>query len=588
MSTALEAASLIMVPSGYSDGILGSVKPTDGSGNFTFTRGTDIGATRVAEDGYIEKGYENLLTYSNDFSQWTKAAITATSGQSGYDGTSDAWLVEKSNSNGVIYRTLSSISVGTISVYAKASASNWVAIYTGTSLMFFDLANGVLGGGSGEIDYKIEAVSGATGWYRCSVVDTSITSFSIYPAEGDGDRSGTSGSILLQDAQAEIGLTSTEYIESGATTGTAGILENTPRFNYSNGASCPSLLLEPSRTNLIQSSEYFESSYWAKTGVYEVDTNTTETLSPVGNYSATKIVADTTSSNSHVVYGNVSQSSGTQYAVSIFAKAAEYDYLFVRGLGLGASGGARFNISTGEVVAVNGYDSATIEDYGNGWYRCTAIGTSTSTGAPYYHMSPTSDFGPFAGNNSDGIYIFGAQCEPNAPYATSYIPNYSGGTITRAGDVCDDAGDANTFNDSEGVLFAECKSLSNTTGQYIMINDGTASNEVLMYFSTNSDRITVVYQHDGLANSYAQNISGINKTDMNKYALRWGVNNFAFFVNGVKVNEQLSGTVGTGNNFNQITFSDVSGSVNFLGDVKQVFTFNTALSDADLAALTTI
>ena len=65
MSTALEAASLIMVPSGYDNGVLGSVKPTDGTGDFTFSRGSDISATRVNEDGYIEKGYENLLLQSN-------------------------------------------------------------------------------------------------------------------------------------------------------------------------------------------------------------------------------------------------------------------------------------------------------------------------------------------------------------------------------------------------------------------------------------------------------------------------------------------------------------------------------------------
>ena len=67
MSTALEAASLVMVPSGYEDGTLASVKPTDGTGDFTFSRGSDISATRVNADGYIEKGYENLLLQSNSF-----------------------------------------------------------------------------------------------------------------------------------------------------------------------------------------------------------------------------------------------------------------------------------------------------------------------------------------------------------------------------------------------------------------------------------------------------------------------------------------------------------------------------------------
>ena len=67
MSNALEQASLIMVPSGYEDGTLGSLKPTDGTGDFTFSRGSNISATRVNADGNIEKGYENLLLQSNAF-----------------------------------------------------------------------------------------------------------------------------------------------------------------------------------------------------------------------------------------------------------------------------------------------------------------------------------------------------------------------------------------------------------------------------------------------------------------------------------------------------------------------------------------
>ena len=45
-------ASLVMIPSAYKDGKLYSIKPTDGSGDFTFSRST--AATRVNADGLIE------------------------------------------------------------------------------------------------------------------------------------------------------------------------------------------------------------------------------------------------------------------------------------------------------------------------------------------------------------------------------------------------------------------------------------------------------------------------------------------------------------------------------------------------------
>ena len=67
-------ASLVMLPSAYKDGKLYSIRPTDGSGDFTFSRGTNLSATRVNASQLIEKGRENTLLYSNDFSrsQWNK------------------------------------------------------------------------------------------------------------------------------------------------------------------------------------------------------------------------------------------------------------------------------------------------------------------------------------------------------------------------------------------------------------------------------------------------------------------------------------------------------------------------------------
>ena len=57
-------ASLAMIPSAYKDGKLYSIRPTDGSGDFTFSRGSNLAATRVDVNGLIEKGRENLLLQS--------------------------------------------------------------------------------------------------------------------------------------------------------------------------------------------------------------------------------------------------------------------------------------------------------------------------------------------------------------------------------------------------------------------------------------------------------------------------------------------------------------------------------------------
>ena len=567
------------------DGKAYSIKPSDGTGDFTFSRGSNLAATRVGADGLIEKGRENLVTYSNTFSSWTSINSTLTSNQAGYDGTNDAWLIEKTADAGRIQNNVAA-GLATYSVYAKAGSASWLRLLKGANASaYFDLSNSTIGNLSLTIDATITSVG--NGWYRCTITyqDQYAGSVRIYPALANNDTTGTSGNILIQDAQVEVGLAATEYIESGATKGTAGLLESEPRFDYSNGASCPSLLLEPSRRNFIEQSEYFGS--YINYG--SADT-ANSTISVEGVNNATLIVGNGTQNQVYTASPDISVTSAGLYTLSIFAKKGTNNYfrLYLDGFAGSSNNGAYFDLLNGSTPT----SGASIKDYGNGWYKCSITATIVSgdlVGKLAFNVTPNTNsvfFSSASEANGKNIYIYGATLEAGS-YPTSYIPTY-GTSQTRAADVCGGAGDASTFNDAEGVLYAECKTLSATTGQYIMINDGTASNEVLMYFSTTSDRITVVYQHDGLANSYQQNISGINKTNMNKYALRWGVNNFAFFVNGVKVNEQLSGTVGTGNNFNQITFSNVSGSVNFLGDVKQVLTFNTALSDADLATLTTI
>jgi hypothetical protein len=189
-------ASLAMIPSAYKDGKLYSIKPTDGSGDFTFTRGSNLAATRVDENGLIEKGRENLLLQSNQFdTTWATTGASVTSGQSGYDGSSDAWLLSKSAASGYIFQNVTS-GLRTISVYAKAGSLNWLYILKGgNSGQYFNLASGVLGSGTGvaSIDANITNVGG--GWYRCSLTYTDAFSGSIriYPSDADGDVSGTSG-----------------------------------------------------------------------------------------------------------------------------------------------------------------------------------------------------------------------------------------------------------------------------------------------------------------------------------------------------------------------------------------------------------
>ena len=107
---------------------------------FTFTRGSNLSATRVNADGYIEKGYENTLLGSNDWAQ-SDSQYEITGGEVGYDGTNDAWLVNKLAAAYFGKGGVSISSVATISIYAKAGSLDKLLVFFAGESARFDLTN---------------------------------------------------------------------------------------------------------------------------------------------------------------------------------------------------------------------------------------------------------------------------------------------------------------------------------------------------------------------------------------------------------------------------------------------------------------
>ena len=551
-------ASLAFLPSSGAgkDGKAYSIKPTTGDGDFTFSRGSNLAATRVGPTGLIEKGRENLLLRSNQFdTTWVSINTTETGGETGYDGSSDAWLLTKTNANGRIYQSISSSGVQSISIYAKAGTLDWLRLQVIDAInnpsVFFDLQNGVIGvnAGANYVDSSIESI-GTDGWYRVSITfDKAIYLFNIYPAEGDEDTSGTSGNIYIQDAQVEIGLAATDYIESGATTGKAGLLEDEPRFDYSGGATCPSLLLEPSRTQLVTQSEYFGGSDWVSSSNVNITDNVT--TSPEGVQNAALI--NFTSGSNYFQNGGAGMVSGSTYTISCYVKRALSTDQVFRLYGNG-------NIVSGNFTATSEWQRFT--------YTFTAASTNFSCGL----TTPSTC----------QIHLYGFQVE-QASYPTSYIPNHSGGSVTRGADVCTGAGDASTFNDSEGVLYAEISALANDgTFRNISVSNGTTAQAIRIYYRSNDDQITFLL---GSSSGSGITTSIPSATDYIKVAAKYDTDTIKLFVNGALINTISSLTMPTG--LQQLDFN-IAGVLPFYGKSKQILYFPEALSDADCITLTTL
>jgi hypothetical protein len=547
----------------------------------------------VNSQGLIEKERANLLLQSNQFdTTWTATNITATSGQTGYDGTTDAWLLQKSAASRFIQQSVSTSGVVTMSVYAKegsASHLRLLAVVSGSNpFVYFNLSSGAVNTEANNIDAAIESVGG--GFYRCSMTfnDSSITAVNIYPADGDGDISGTNTNIIIQDAMLNQGLVAQPYIETTTAAVYEGITNDIPRLDYPivNGAvrDCPALLLEPQRTNLVTYSEYFSDSSWTKVNA-SISSNTT--TSPSGATNASTLVSTSGTSEQYLDVGSLSVTSGEDYTMSVFVKKNNYDFFLIRFTGVGGAfsvGNVFFNINNGTLGTVDSGYTGSIKSFGNGWYRCSATKTAsgtTASGKVRLQLATSDNTESITGDGSSGTFIYGSQFEQSS-YPTSYIPT-NGSSVTRNAEVCNNSGTSGDFNSTEGVLFAEIAALSDDIQQQIGVYG--SSTEQLRIEITNNVIKGQLYNGAFQANmSSTQTV-----TNFNKVALKWKVDDFALWINGTEVATDSSGTTFSAETLDRLHFSAQNGSTYAAqAKTKQLMVFKKALTDAELETLTTL
>ena len=216
-------------------------------------------------------------------------------------------------------------------------------------------------------------------------------------------------------------MVATDYIETTTTSVSAGILEDMPRLDYS--GSCPSLLLEPSRTNIIPFSEYYNAGSWLKLNSSITDNATT---SPEGFVNAS-LQTENSSAGFHAIYDNITAAFNTPFTFSAFVKPNGRDIVYLRMENASTGGGLAityFNINTGQILA-DSSTSSSIEEFPNGWYRLSITGTTSASTSTLFVMGLASanDTRSYTGNGISGAYFYGASAEAGS-YPTSYIPTY--------------------------------------------------------------------------------------------------------------------------------------------------------------------
>jgi hypothetical protein len=376
-------------------------------------------------------------------------------------------------------------------------------------------------------------------------------------------------------------------VSSATRVNSQGLIEvvgsDQPRVDYSSGEGA--LLLEPQRTNLITYSEDFSNAAWIKLNS-SITSNVV--ISPDGTQNADKLIEDT-STNFHRIKIDYTSNSNVDYTYSKFVKKNGVDKFSIKESNSSGAGGI-FNLTNKTATAIQGNATsiipvvAKIEEFPNGWFKCSFTWKSSVSGLLSYATTLKDE--SYIGDGTSGVYIWGAQLE-EASYPTSYIPT-SGSAVTRNADVANGAGDASTFNSSEGVLMAEISALADDlTNRRISISNGTTSddNRINLMYTAASNQITINYKASGTTRvSFSYVLKDVK--DYNKVLMLYKSGDFRFYVNGFKLDTDSNTTMIADGTLSELAFEDAQNINNFYGNTKQVMTFKEALTDAELENLT--
>jgi len=473
------------------------------------------------------KAEENLLSYSEDFSEWHSVFSTNETSQNDPSGGTGATLLKEDDSaeesHGLRFDGLgsfASFTTFTFSVYLKKKERDYVDVSIhGAANQYasvrFNLSGGVVDQSTSAgqftiLEKNIESVTGD--WYRAIITaetggsnsDAKIYIGMSNDSDVVGDRGiisytgdGSSG-FYIWGAQLEQRDSLTAYTPTNGDPITKYQPQlmfaspDQPRFDHDpiTGES-KGLLIEESRTNLVWYSENFAvkgisnpESAWLYTRC-SLDTN--GPISPDGTTLSVIMKHDTTVTNGGGLYMSGDSDLDDKYipagtnTYSWYAKNAGVNFFVIN------TGGNKvfFDLTNGTAKSfATLIDSYGIEHVGNGWYRCHVV-TSQATNL-YFYQSDQDDDASQTVSGAGGVAVWGPQFEQGS-FPTSYIKTTSDASVTRSADNASITGEnfSSWYRQDEGSVYCEALKNGLSTNVVLSINDATDDNRMFINLRDN-------------------------------------------------------------------------------------------------------
>ncbi len=349
-----------------------------------------------------------------------------------------------------------------------------------------------------------------------------------------------------------------------------------PRIDFLNNTK-GHLLLEPSRANYLTNSDN-GSTY----SVFSATKTLDEQISPDGTLNSFTLTGN---GDYNQILGQTpffTLPSAGNYTFSAFAKKGNNNFiqLFFDGFSGASNIQAYFDLENGTTPT----SGASIKNYGNGWYRCSFVGTVVS-GDLYGKLGFRVSYGStnfFFNNENDTIgknaYFYGFQLEQGS-YATSYIPT-SGSAVTRSAESDEQTPPDGVIGQTEGTVYVEFDYLNSTGERRFIFQLGTGNDTIYARIESGQTLTSQILNSGSGLTSTGTSVPSAN----NKLAIAYASNDAVIYLNGTQIAVTSSITIPS---LSDIYIGNNSSKTQQIaGTVKDFKLYNTRLSNSELQALT--